>query len=78
MRLQSTGGCVGGGCQSSEPILIPESTFGEVQQDIALLAHTSHATTEEEFQFQIRNWFFSPQSGCAALCLYAVTHSALN
>ena len=31
------GCCVGGGCQSSEPILIPESSFGEVQQDIALL-----------------------------------------
>ena len=31
-------------------------------------------TTEEEFQFQIRNWFFSPQSGCAgSVCSHSVS-----
>ena len=78
MRLQSTGGCVGGGCQSSEPILIPESSFGEVQQDIALLAHTSHATTEEEFQFQIRNWFLAPTGAQEMLMSVRLSDESLS
>ena len=64
VRLRSTG-CVGGGCQLLSTHH-PDSWI-IIWRSATRHRPGPHETTEEEFQFQIRNWFSAhSRAGCAA------------